>query len=172
MELVYKRAKYVQETKEVAAWSVFTSKYLRQDRRLSEHEECLFGDGDGWVWLHQCANPHPMLSAIEPIKVGSHGTGTRKYKLLLANGQGLFALLSTAIISHCIVAQCTRSFHVSMSYFVMSHTYTNYTMLFRPSSPPPTQDFIQRPSYNMPQCAYYPPSLHIQSLHEPKSSDS
>lgn len=96
---------YVQETKEVAAWSVFTSKCLQQDQRLSEHEECLVGVGEGWVWLHQraCKAP-PILLAIEPITAGSHSTRTRKYKLMLANEQGLFAPLSTAIISHCIDA--------------------------------------------------------------------
>jgi len=91
---------------EVAAWSVFTSKCLQQDQRLSEHEESLFGGGDGWVWVHQCPckSPQRVLSAIEPIKAESHDTRTWKSIQMLANGQGLHALLPTTFISHYIVA--------------------------------------------------------------------
>jgi hypothetical protein len=75
----------------------------------------------GSGYINARASPHPMLLAIEPIKVGSRGTGTRNYKHLLVNGQGLFNLLPTAIISHCIVAESMISRQVRVGYVVMSH---------------------------------------------------
>jgi len=75
----------------------------------------------GSGYINARASPHPLLSAIEPIKVGGRGTGTRNYKVLLVNGQGLFTLLPTAIISQCVVAEDTASHQFCVGYVVMSH---------------------------------------------------